>query len=164
MHWHMLSHAPSISKVMCTYWQVFGLHGNDRILFRNSRALLPTFCTYCPDGFHFAHMGSHFAQNTIQTPVLYSAVTHPFQGYASTQNTPKPTIKHPCSWPELERGQNELSSGMYCLCIVWYVLFLICIASIGMYWYVLIFDMCRDQYVSVCICMYCTYGMYCTYS
>ena len=26
-------------------------------------------------------------------------------------NTPKPTPKHPLSWPELESGKNELPSG-----------------------------------------------------
>ena len=33
--------------------------------FPNSRALLPTFHTNCPDGSRFAQMGSHFAQNAI---------------------------------------------------------------------------------------------------
>ena len=45
------------------------------------------------------------------TPVVYSAVIHPFWRCVSTQNTPKPTPKHPFSWPELESGQNELPSG-----------------------------------------------------
>ena len=45
------------------------------------------------------------------TPVLHSDVTHPFSRYVRTQNTPKPTPKHPFSWPELESGQNELPSG-----------------------------------------------------
>ena len=35
-------------------------------------------------------MGSHFAQNTTPTPVLYSAVTNLFWGYVRTQNTPGP--------------------------------------------------------------------------
>ena len=34
----------------------------------NSRALLPTFRTNCPDGSHFAQMGSDFAQNTTTNP------------------------------------------------------------------------------------------------
>ena len=55
-------------------------------------------------------MGSHLAQDTS---VLYLAVTHPFLGYVHTQNTPKPTPKHPFSWPELESGQNELPSGQF---------------------------------------------------
>ena len=41
------------------------------------------------------------------TPVPYSTVTHPFQGYVHTQNTPNPTPEHSFSWPELESGQNE---------------------------------------------------------
>ena len=44
----------------------------------------------------------------LQTPVVYSAVTHPFLGYVPTQNTPNPTPKHPFSWPEHESRQNEL--------------------------------------------------------
>ena len=47
------------------------------------------------------------------TPVLYSAVTHPWWGYVHTQNTPKPTPKHPFSWPELESWQHELLSGQF---------------------------------------------------
>ena len=76
-------------------------------VFPNSRALLLTFCTNCPDGSHFAQMGSHSAQSTTTNPVLYSAVTYPFQGYVHTQNTLNPTPKHPIFWPELESGQNE---------------------------------------------------------
>ena len=45
------------------------------------------------------------------TPVLYSAVTHSFQLYVLTRNTPNPTPKHPFSWPDFESGQNELLSG-----------------------------------------------------
>ena len=47
------------------------------------------------------------------TPVLYPDVTHPFWRYVYTQNSPKPTSKHPISWPELESGQNELQSGQF---------------------------------------------------
>ena len=62
-------------------------------------------------------MGSHFAQNTTVLPppslVPYSSATQPFRGYVHTQNSPKPTPKHPFSWPELESGQNELLSGQF---------------------------------------------------
>ena len=34
----------------------------------NSRAILPTFHTNCPDGSHFAQMGSDFAQKTTTNP------------------------------------------------------------------------------------------------
>ena len=51
--------------------------------------------------------------NAIPAAVLYSAVTHPFLGYVRTQNTQKPTPKHPFSWPELESGQNEQQSGQF---------------------------------------------------
>ena len=47
------------------------------------------------------------------TPILYSAVTHPFLGYVHIQNIPKPTPKHHFSWPQLESGQNELQSGPF---------------------------------------------------
>ena len=48
-----------------------------------------------------------------QTPLLYSAVTHPLQGYVRTQKKPNQTPKYPFSWPELESGQNELQSGQF---------------------------------------------------
>ena len=34
-------------------------------------------------------------------------------GYVNTPNTPKPTQKHPFSWPELESRQNELQSRQF---------------------------------------------------
>ena len=64
-------------------------------------------------GLIFSQMGSHFAQNSIPAPVLYSAVTNLFQGYVLTHNTPKPTPKQTFSWPELESGQNELLSVQF---------------------------------------------------
>ena len=39
----------------------------------HARAVLPTFCTNCPDGSHFAQMGSNFAKNTIPNSSSYSA-------------------------------------------------------------------------------------------
>ena len=78
---------------------------------RNSRALLPTFCTDCPDGSHFAQMGSHFAQNTTTNPCILLSRHKPLSGYVRTQNTPNLTPKHPFSWPELESGQKEMPSG-----------------------------------------------------
>ena len=47
------------------------------------------------------------------TPVFYSAVTHPLQGYVCAQNTANPTPKHFFSWPEIESGQNEIPSGQF---------------------------------------------------
>ena len=72
----------------------------------NSRALLPTFRTDCPEG-------SHFAQNTTPNPCCLLSRHTPLSGYVHTQNAPNPTPKHPFSWPELESGQNEteLQSG-----------------------------------------------------
>ena len=95
-----------------------------------NKFLLPTSRKVCPLFKHFAQLGSHFsykllrcvsfcpdgsrfAQNTTNNLCSYSAGTHPFLGYVSTQNTPKPTQKHPFSWPELESGQNEIQSGQF---------------------------------------------------
>ena len=62
----------------------------------NSRAFLPTFSTDCPDGSHFAQMGSHFVQNTTPTPVLYSAVTYHFREYVQgLHKTPQPLTRTP---------------------------------------------------------------------
>ena len=73
---------------------------------------------FCPLFVQIAQMGlilPRWALILARIPppplVLYSAVTNTFRGYVSTQNTPKPTPKHPFSWPELESGQNELPSG-----------------------------------------------------
>ena len=74
-------------------------------VFPNSQELLPTFPTNCP--------GLILPRIPPPTPVLYSAVTHPLLGYVCTQNTAKPTPKLPFSWPELERGQNELPSEKF---------------------------------------------------
>ena len=76
----------------------------------NSRALLPTFRTNCPDGSHFAQMGSNFAQNTTTNPCSLLSVTIAFRWYAQTRNTPSPTPKHPFSWPDFESGKMN-----YCL-------------------------------------------------
>ena len=71
------------------------------LFFPNHRALLPTFHTNCPYGSHFAHIGSHLAQNTTPNPCSFLSIHNPFLGYVSTQNTPNPTPENPFSWPEL---------------------------------------------------------------
>ena len=58
-------------------------------------------------------MGSHFAQNTTPNPYSLLSRHTPLSAIVRTQNTPKPTPKHPFSWPELESGQNELPSGQF---------------------------------------------------
>ena len=80
-----------------------GLGVMNEFFFSSSRALFPVFV-------QIAQMGLILPRIPPPAPVLYSAVTHAFQGYVRTQNTPKPTSKHPFSWPELESGQNELLS------------------------------------------------------
>ena len=88
--------------------------------FPNSRALLPTFCTNCPHGSHFAQMGSHFAQNATTNANSLLSSHNPFLGYVHAQNTQKPTPNHPFSWPGqngpqlgnlFESGQNVSRSG-----------------------------------------------------
>ena len=70
----------------------------------------PTFRTNCPDGSLFCQMGSHYAQNTTTNPSSLLSRHKPLLGYVCTQDTPNPTPKHHFSWPELESGQNQLSS------------------------------------------------------
>ena len=79
----------------CIHCPCPGLLMYDWIFSTNSRALLPTFCTNCPDGSHFAQMGSHFAHNNTPNPC--SAVTHPFLGDIPTQKHLKPSSKRPFS-------------------------------------------------------------------
>ena len=43
--------------------------------------------------------------------ILHTRASYPSLGYVRTQNISKPTPKHPLSWPKLENGQIELSSG-----------------------------------------------------
>ena len=90
------------------------------LLWLNPPPALPILEHFCPLFIQIAHMGLilpmwGFILPRIPplTPVLYSAVTHTFWGYVHTQNIPKPTPKHPFSWPELESWQNELQSGKF---------------------------------------------------
>ena len=86
--------------------------------FTNSRALLPTIHTNCPDWSHFAQnltKGVSFCPEYHTQPLFFTQPAHnaarPFWGYRRTQNTPKPTPKHPSSWPDFESGQNEVQSA-----------------------------------------------------
>ena len=68
----------------------------------NSRALLPTFHTNCPNGSHFALMGSQFAQNTCDhhQPLFCQSRHKPLSGKCTytkhpttpPQNTPFPGL------------------------------------------------------------------------
>ena len=70
-----------------------------------SKAFLPTFfAQFAQMGLFLPRLGLILPRILPPTPLLYSAVTHPFWG-------PKPTPKHPFSWPELESGQNELPTS-----------------------------------------------------
>ena len=63
-----------------------------------------TFHTNCPDGSHFSQMGLILLRIPPPTPVLYSAITHPFQGNVRTHNTlkaqahPKTPFLLACTW------------------------------------------------------------------
>ena len=80
----------------------------------DSRALLPTFLQIAQMGLILPRWGLILPAIPPPTPVLYSAITNPFQGYVHAQNTLNPTPKHPFFWPVLESGQNELLSGQNC--------------------------------------------------
>ena len=77
----------------------------------NSRGLLPTFHTNCPDGSHFAQMGSHFTQNTTTNPCSLLSSHKRLSGICTNTKHPQPHSKTPLSWPDFESGQNELLSG-----------------------------------------------------
>ena len=83
----------------------------------NSRHFCPLFVQIAQMGLIFAQMGSHFAQIHSEyhpKPLFFTQHSHiPFRDTLLKQNTPKPTPKHPFSWPELEIGQNELLSGQF---------------------------------------------------
>ena len=84
---------------------------NDWIFSPNSRELLPTFHTNCPDGSHFAQMGSHFAQNPTPNPCSLLSSHTPLLEICTFTKHHQPTQKLPFSCPELESGQNELQYG-----------------------------------------------------
>ena len=58
----------------------------------NSRARLPTFRTNCPDGSHFAQMGSHFAQNTTTNPTPFGDMYVHKTPSTPPQTTPLPGL------------------------------------------------------------------------
>ena len=70
--------------------------------FPNSRALLPTFCTYCPDESHFAQMGSHFAQNTTPNSCSLLSSHTPLSGICTytkhLQTQPKTPLLLAWTW------------------------------------------------------------------
>ena len=74
----------------------------------NSRGLLPTFRTNCPDGSHFALMGSHCALNATPNPCSLLNRHAPLSGIYTYTKHHQTHPKHPFSWTELESGQNEL--------------------------------------------------------
>ena len=64
-------------------------------IFPNSRALLPIFCTNCPDGPHFAQMGSHFTQSTTPNPCLLLSRHTPLSGICTYTKHPQAHPKTP---------------------------------------------------------------------
>ena len=57
-----------------------GCSSYDWFFFPISRALLPTFSANCPNGSHFAQMGSHFAHITTPNPYSLLSCHKPFSG------------------------------------------------------------------------------------
>ena len=89
-----LRHGKSISSdwescCQSGFW-VMWLNKMIEFFFPNSRARLSTFHKKCPDGCHFAQIGSHFAQNTTPN----SIVTHPFLGDMYIHTTPPSPSKN----------------------------------------------------------------------
>ena len=77
----------------------------------NSRAILPTFHTHCPDASHFAQMGSHFAQNATPNPCSLLSRHTPLSEICTYTKHPQAHPQKP--WPEFEIVQNELPSGQF---------------------------------------------------
>ena len=63
----------------------------------NSRALLPTFRTNCPNGSHFAQMGSDFAQNTTTSPCSLLSCHKPLSEICTYTKHPQHDPKTPLS-------------------------------------------------------------------
>ena len=116
---HLLCYWPTIHNLIskiCSKFQVLRFH-----FFKvddlhdwwppPSRALLPTFCTNCPDGPLFARMVVHFAQNTTPIPCSLLSSHTLLLGICMHTKHPNSIPKHPFSWPELQSGQIELPSG-----------------------------------------------------
>ena len=113
--------------------QLYSMTHWDRMLnffLPNSRIILPTFSTYCPDGSHIAQMGlmgSHFAHNTTTNPCSLFSIHRPLLGKTPPtppQNTPFPGVNlkvgkinyrlgrmDPNSAKCLKSGQNVSRSG-----------------------------------------------------
>ena len=83
-------------------------------------------------------MGSHFAQNTTPTPVLYSAITHPFGGYVptfvhKTPPTPPQNIPFPgLNWKEGRMNYHLGKMRPQLLVYVWKVDKALLIASLNL--------------------------------
>ena len=67
----------------------------DIMIESNSRALLPTFLTNCPNGSYFALMESRFAQNTTPHPCSLLHRRTPLSGICTSTKHPKIHPKTP---------------------------------------------------------------------
>ena len=83
---------------------------DDWIFFPDCRAFLPTFHTNCPDGSHFALMGSHFAQNSTTNPCSLLSRHKPLLGICTNTKHPNPTQTPPFPCLNLKVGKIN-----YCL-------------------------------------------------
>ena len=96
----------AILRPQCSY---------DGIFPPNSRALLPTFHTNCPDGSHFAQIGSHFAQNTTRAqpqPLFLTQPSHtPFWDMYVHKTTETPPQSTPFPGLNLKVGKINYRLG-----------------------------------------------------
>ena len=68
---------------------------------------LPRWVAFCQDG-------ASFCLEYYPHPLFFTQQSHtPFKDMYVHKTPVKPSPKHPFSWPELECGQNELSSGQF---------------------------------------------------
>ena len=77
----------------------------------NSRALLPTFRTNCPDGSQFAQMGSHFDRTTTSNPCSLLSRHTPLSGICTYTKHPSPPQNSPFLGLNLQVGKVNYSLG-----------------------------------------------------
>ena len=77
----------------------------------NSRAFGPFFIQIAQMGLSLPIWGLILPRIPSPTPVLYTAVTHPFWGYVRTQNTPSPPQNPPFLGLNLKVGKMNYRLG-----------------------------------------------------
>ena len=75
----------------------------------NSRALLLTFRTNCPDWSHFAQLGSHFAQNTTTNLCSLLSRHEPLSGIYVHKTPPNPPQNSDAPFPGLNLKVGKMN-------------------------------------------------------